>query len=77
MSPKFRARLKEFVETLLHPDKLPVKRINGQVITCEKLTAYLKVQALKAAREADVLCLRNGTKSSTARPCRSQFQSLT
>ncbi|KAH7714030.1 atlastin [Aphelenchoides avenae] len=42
MSPSFKQYVKEFVETLLSPGSLPVKKVNGKTLTCGGLLHLFK-----------------------------------
>lgn len=46
MSPSFKQYVKEFVETLLSPGSLPVKKVNGKTLTCGGLLHLFKVRVL-------------------------------
>lgn len=51
MDSDFKADVKEFTETLLHPDNLHTKRINGETINCEKLLGYINVVDLTSIHD--------------------------
>lgn len=43
MDTGFKHNVKDFTQTLLHPDKLRTKQVSGETVTCESAINYVKV----------------------------------
>ena len=43
VAPEFKDELRNLIPTLLQPDKLAVKEINGNKVTCRGLLEFFKV----------------------------------
>lgn len=43
MDPGFKQNVKDFTQTMLNPDTLRTKQVNGETVTCAVAANYIKV----------------------------------